>query len=225
MTVSTMRRTRPPEPRVGVSTEDGDLVITRAELERFGNGDARAARKEIRAMLMAEVERKVPQGPTERPKSVRFATIHDEPAVFELVMAEMREVAEPVAPISEDKVIELIKRGTRGKLGFVGVIDGPDGVPVAVSVLVADQWAWSQQYLLQSIIHYVHPDHRKSHHIDALLQFEAWLVDEWSKTWGYRVHLLSSVMSTRRIRSKMLLWERKFTRLGAFFIYPPPQEA
>lgn len=221
MTVTTMRRTRPPEPRVGVSTEDGDLVITRAELERFGSGDAKAARKEIRAMLMAEVERKVPQGPTERPKSVRFATIHDEPAVFDLVMAEMREVAEPIAPIHEDKVIDLIHRGTRGKLGFVGVIDGPEGAPVAVTVLIASQWSWSAQYMLESVVHYVAPDHRKSHHIDDLLNFDKWLAEQASKTWGYEIPLLSSIMTTHRVRAKMLLWNKHFRQIGGFFLHAP----
>ena len=175
------------------------------------------------AMLAAERDRKLPQGPVERPKTVRIANVDDEPALFDLICADLRENAVKVAPIDEDKVIRLLHMATRRTGGICGVIDGPDGVPVALTLMVCDTWYWSKQYFISGVIHYVAPEHRRSHHIDDLLTFDRWTQQSFEELFGYRTYLLSSVLGLTRVREKVNLWRRKFNQVGALFLHPSPE--
>lgn len=207
-----------------ITLEDGSMVIMPDELARFGNGDAQRGRKELRALLNAEIDRKVSDGPVTKPESVRIAGPKDEEALLELLLCDLRENATAVAPIDEERVMSHIQFGTRRKGGIVGVIDGPDGNPVATVVLAPAQWWWSRAYYIQDIVNYVHPDHRQSRHIHDLIQFERWASDEWSRLFGYRIFLLCGVLGYKRVREKMIIYKRKFLQAGAAFLYPAPRE-
>jgi hypothetical protein len=211
-------------PSSWILLTDGSLVITPEELARFGNGDAKRGRRELKLMVEAEREREVSNGPTARPENVRIAVEKDEDAIYELLLQDLRENAVHVAPIDEDKIRDHITAGTRKRGGIVGVIDGIDGNPVAVVILVPNQWWWSRAYYIQDIVNYVHPDHRTSRHIHDLIQFERWAADEWSSKFGYRIYLLCGVLGYKRVREKMIMYKRKFLQAGAAFLYPAPRE-
>lgn len=204
--------------------EDGSLVISAAALSRLGNGDMKEGRRELRRVLGAERDHPVFSGPTAKPANVRMATEKDEKAVFDLIMADLKENAIKVAPVSEDRVCAHIFAATRKKGGMMGLIDGPEGMPVALVLLLPSQWWWSNAYYLQEQITFVHPDHRKSQHVDALLQWARWCADEWTKQWGYRIYMLCGVLGTRRLREKIILYRRKFKAVGMAFLYPPPPD-
>jgi len=202
---------------------DGSLIVSPEQLARLGNGDARRGRRELRLLLAAEREHAVHNGPTERPATVRVPTPKDEKAIFDLLMADLAENgAARIAVVNDDKVAELIMACTRGRGGIAGVIDGPDGTPVAVCALLPHAWWWSKQFYFQDVVCYVHPDHRRSHHIDDLLNFERWAADQMSKNSGHRVWLMTGVLGTKRVREKLVLWRRKFAQAGAAFLYPSP---
>ena len=121
------------------------------------------------------------------------------------------------------QLVAHIQHGTQGKGGMVGVIDGPDGKPVAVVVMVDFQWWWSVQRAFQELVLYVHPDHRRSNHLADLIQFQKWAVDEMTKRSGYRVYLMLGVMGIHKVREKIMLYRRKLSRqVGAAWIYPSP---
>ncbi len=210
-------------PRPGSQTaDDGSLLITEEQLRRFGDGDASRGRRELRLLLENENDKAVYNGPTERPETVRMAGPQDEDAILALLLMDLRENAEHIAPIDEAKVLEHIRAGTRNRAGIVAVIDGPNKVPVAVTILHPFQWWWSKGWYWFEIVNFVHPDHRKSRHIDDLLQFERWAADANTAHMGYTWYLLCGVLGAWRVRATVALYRRKFRQAGAAFVYPAP---
>lgn len=198
------------------------MVVRRIHLERLGGGDARKGKGELLGWLKAWEDREQPKIPAAKPASVRWAGIADEPAVMELLMMDVADNAAHVAIPDPDRMLMHVHLGTRKNGGIVGVIDGPDKRPVAVCIMVPTQWWWSNQWVMQELVCYVHPDHRRTDMIDDLMDFQKWAVDEWSRAQGTRMYLLNGVLGAWRVTSKIRLYSRKFRMAGAAFIYPPP---
>ena len=175
-------------------------------------------------MMAEEKEPKQHKGPTARPASIRMAGPADEMAVFDLVMRDLFENAQHIATIDPLRVMDHIRAGTQRRGGITAVIDGQDGKPVAVTVIVPVQWAFSQAFHAQEVFNYVHPDHRSSRHAEDLIKFGNWCADEWSRNFGYQVYILSSVLTQRKVREKLRFYRRFITQLGAIFLYPSPGE-
>lgn len=204
---------------------DGSMVITPDQIAQFGGGDLKLGRRELRNLLAAERDRKIHRGPAVRPNNVRVATADDVPNIFDLVMLDLQENAAKIAPIDGDKVLRMIRiavTGEGGPKGFACLIDGSEGKPVAVGVVHPVQWWWSNQWFLQEAVTYVHPDHRRSHHIDDLIEFERWAADSFTKNFGYRTYMFFGVMGWKRVRAKIALYRRKLAMTGAAFLYPSP---
>jgi len=218
---------KPPAPaapeQIGTTMPDGSLVITPGQLARFGGGDATKGRRQLRLILAAEREPAIHSGPTAKPASVRIATIKDEPAIHALLMLDLQENAEAVAPVNADKVARHIFACTRQKgEGVIGVIDGPDGTPVAVAILRRCEWWWSNASYWQEIPLFVHPDHRKSTHAAALTDFMRWWTDNFTSNLGYRMFLMCGVLGTKRLHEKAMFYRRRFAQVGWGFLYPAP---
>jgi hypothetical protein len=206
---------------IGTNMPDGSLLITPDQLARLGAGDAKRGKRELRLILAAERDHTIHNGPTVRPPSVRIAGPADEKPLFDLLMLDLNESARDVAVISEERVLAHIRAGTRRKGGIVGVIDGP-GVPVAVTILLPYQWWWSNSHYIQEVVTFVHPDHRRSRHINDLIDFGRWVTEQWSKSFGYKLFMLCGVLGTKRVREKAILYRRRFAQVGAAFLYPSP---
>lgn len=201
---------------------DGSMTILLDALSRFGRGDAGRGRKELRLLMAAEPEGATMSGPTERPTSVRMATEADEQACLALLRLDLAANAAHIAPVDEEKVLATIQTGTRRRGGCVGVIDDKDGKPVAIIILTPCQWWWSNGWYYMETVNFVHPDHRKSRHVDDLLDFSKWASDQMTKTMGTRVWLLCGVLGGWRVQAKIALYRRKFWQAGAAFVYPAP---
>ena len=202
--------------------DDNSLIVTEEQLRRFGNGDAKYGRHELRALLAKEPEGGDERPVIECPKSVRIAGPRDEQACVDLWMMDLQQNAAHVAEIDRDKVEQNVQAGTRRRGAIVGVIDGPE-YPVGLCVLHPMQWHWSQAWFFQEMCSFVHPDHRKSSHADDLLQFQKWFSHAQSKGFGYRVYVLNGVLGAWRVHGKIALYRRRFRQVGAAFLYPAPQ--
>lgn len=213
----------PQSPKAaGTSTsEDGSMLVSVEALARFGNGDPAQGRKDLRLLLAAERETPAWSGPTARPQSVRMAVPADEEALLALLLTDLKANAAHIALVSEERVMHHIQAGTRRRGGVVGVI-GPVGAPIACVIIVPIQWWWSNSWHLLEVASYVHEDHRRSRHVDDLLDFAKWVSDDMSKGFGYLTPLICGVMGAWRVRSKIALYGRKFWQVGAAFIYPAP---
>lgn len=212
----------PEEHPVGTPMPDGSLLITAEQLARLGNGDAKRGRRELRLLLEAERDPVVFDGPTPKPDTVRIATTHDEDAILELMLMDVRENAAHIAPIHEDRILAHIRSATHKLGSIIGVIDGPDKKPVAVTMLIPAQWWFSKAYYIHEALNYVHPDHRRSKHIHDLIQFGRWVGDEWSKNAGFRIFTLFNVLAAKRTREKSMLYSRKLAKAGTVYLYPSP---
>lgn len=204
---------------------DGSLLITSEQLARFGNGDATEGRKQLRLVLEIDTDRPE-HTPAEIvcPPSIRMAGPADEPAILELLLLDLRENAEHIATIDEDRVMETIRAGTRQRGGLVAVIDDQDRKPIAVTVLHPVAWWWSNSFHWFEIVNFVHVDHRRSHHADDLLKFQRWASDSMSKKMGHRFYLVAGVLGAWRVRAKIALYRRYFQQAGAAFVWPTPPQ-
>ena len=207
----------PPWPDAHSAESANGAVVTAEQLARLGYGDRDVGLRQLRLIIAAETERKVSKGPTAKPSSVRVAGPDDEAAILSRLLEDIAENASHIAPPSEARI-----RAYLGPGAIVGVIDGDDGQPAAVCIVVGVQWWWSDHWYLMEVCNYVHPDHRRSSHIDDLIDFERWLSDQWSAQYGYRVYLVAGVMGTRRLRAKIALYWRRMTEVGRAYLYPPP---
>lgn len=210
----------PPWPDAQSAEAANGVVIPAEQIAKLGGGDRDAGLRQLRLILACETERKVSAGPTARPGNVRLAGPGDEAAILSRLLEDVAENASHIAPPSEDRIRTYIDTETRRSI--VGVIDGNDGLPAAICVLIGAQWWWSDHWYLMEVCNYVHPDHRRSTHIDDLIDFERWLSDQWSEQYGYRVYLMTGVMGTRRLRAKIAMYWRRMTEVGRAFLYPPP---
>jgi hypothetical protein len=205
-----------------ITLEDGSIVVSAAHLARFGGGDVAVGRTRLRDLIRAEYQPKVFDGPTEKPANVRAATSKDEPAILRLLLQDAEENAAHVAPVDEARIAKQIQACSPKYQGVIGLIDGPDGEPVACTLLVRFQWWWSQAWAYQEVVTYVHPDHRRARHVHDLLQFQRWWVDAMTRGFGYRVYLMCGVLGVHRVAAKIALYRRKFRQAGSVFVYPSP---
>jgi hypothetical protein len=210
----------PPWPDAQSAEAANGAVVTAEQLAKLGAGDRNAGLRQLRLIIACETERKVGSGPTAKPSNVRLATLADEPAILSRLLEDVAENASHIAPPSEARIMAYLDTSSRRSI--VGVIDGDDGLPAAVCILIGAQWWWSDQWYLMEVCNYVHPSARHSTHIDDLLDFERWLSDQWSEQYGYRVYLMTGVMGTRRLRAKIAMYWRRMTEVGRAFLYPPP---
>lgn len=202
--------------------EEGGLYITREQLEKFGEGNSKWARRELRAFLTMDRAAPTSQTPRDYPKAVRIAGSQDDAAILELLLVDLRENAAFIAPIDEDRVKAVISRGTNRRNGYAGVIDGADGKLVAVTILVESQWWWSSGWYLEEAVTYVHSDHRHSHHSDALMTFGEWVTERHSKAFGYQIYFMCGVLGLTRFWAKTAKYRRKYMQVGSAFLYPSP---
>lgn len=214
----------PDEAPVGSIHEDGFLV-TNEQLAMLGGGDVKRGRRVLRNLIADERDRKPINGPVARPANVRIATEADEQAIFDLLIMDLEENAEAVAPTNRERVANQIIRATRhvGQ-GTIGLIDGPHGFPVATIGLYVDQWWWSTAYYFVKVWDFVHPDHRQSGFSQDLIRFGQWFTDDFSRQFGYRVYELAGVLATRRVHDKARLYRRMANMVGIMTLYPAVPE-
>lgn len=151
--------------------------------------------------------------PTARPVAVRVASPADEQAVFDVLMLLAEENA--MSPVSETKVIEAIRKGTRRDGGMVGIIDAPDRSIAATIGIVHGSWWYTQSWHCEELWSFVHPAHRKdgNNYARDLINFGKW----WSEQMG--LPFLMGVLSNKRTEGKVRLYRRTIPCVGALFLH------
>jgi hypothetical protein len=202
---------------------DGSLVIPPEKCARFSaTGDVAEGRRELRFLIEAENDREVRLGPTVHPANIRIAGPADEQAIFDLLMLDVQENAARIAQPDPERIMWHIQMGTQLK-GFVcGVIDGPDGKPVAVTIMMPMQWWFSREWFYYEVVSFVHPDHRKSRYAHDIIAFQRSMGDKLSQNYGHRVYVMMGILGLKRVREKTILMKRKMRQVGSAFLYPCP---
>jgi len=156
---------------------------------------------------------------TDYPTIVRMARPSDEEAILQLAITNNRENG--IAPLSLEKMRAMFRRAvepTEQTPCVIGVIED-NGVLAATIGIVLTQWWYSDQWHLEEIWNYVHPEYRFAHRNGGvgygmkLLEFAKWV----SESMGYP--LLIGVLSTTRTAAKVRLYQRQVPSVGALFLY------
>lgn len=141
---------------------------------------------------------------------VRIANSADEAGIFSLLLMMHRECG--LFSISDHKVRETLRKGTKQEGGIIGVVDGPDGIQATVGLTIMQAWH-SDDWFLNELWSFVHPTHRKDGHAPKLLNFSKWCSD------NMLLPLLIEMVSNKRTEAKMRLIKRSMPYGGAFFIH------
>lgn len=148
---------------------------------------------------------------TDQTSTVRIATEADIPQIFELCRLLHEENG--VASMSLERVGEMIRNGVDRNRGVIGVI-GPSGALEGCISLVIDALWYTDDPHVSELFNFVHPDHRKSGHAKALIEFAKSTVD------ALGVPMFIGVVSNDRTEAKIRLYERQLGKpAGAFFIH------
>lgn len=143
---------------------------------------------------------------------VRLATPADEAELLKLCRLLHEENG--LFPMEDDMVLETIQKGINKTGGVIGVIGAPNNLEGMICMEVGNFW-YSRQPHLMELFNFVHPDHRRSNHAKALIEFA-------KKCAGEDVRLVIGIISNERTKAKIKLYERQLgPQAGAFFVYPP----
>ena len=147
------------------------------------------------------------------PSVVRLATTEDLPELMKL--CHMLHDENGIFSMDDDMVLETLQLGTNRKGGIIGVIGTEQHLEGMIYMQVSNFWYSRQPYLVE-LFNFVHPDHRKSNHAKALIEFAKNCTDD-------KLRLVIGIISNERTKAKVKLYERSLGQpAGAFFVYPPP---
>lgn len=150
------------------------------------------------------------------PANVRLATEADEGALFDCLMA-LNEDNGYGLPVSEQRVMEQMRLGTRRQGGIIGIVTSESGrIEGTVGIFISQPW-YTDTYILEERWLFVRPDSRNGHIHTDLFNFVKWAratMEENTKTpWIAAI----SVTSMKRLPAKMRLWSRHARHVGAIF--------
>ena len=157
------------------------------------------------------------------PSTVRAATPGDWDEIYKLFRLLHKENG--MFSSSESKVDwllerilypELIAQDDPGLRGFLGVI-GPEGALEAFILMVIASYWYTDEIHLEELATFVHPNHRRSKHAHALLQYSKHLSDATS------IPLLIGIISNKRTEAKVRLYRKHLPETGSFFLYNAQQ--
>lgn len=161
------------------------------------------------------------------PSIVRPGVPDDEPEIWRLFR--MHHAENALYPISERKVgfyldrvlhPERISPEDDGPRGVIGVIGNVGTLEAAIMLVLGSAW-YTDEIGLDDCMSYVDPEHRKSDHAKALMDYSKNIVDQVRAQGHASFRMILGIVSTKRTAAKIRLYERKFPVLGAYFVYPP----
>jgi GNAT superfamily N-acetyltransferase len=77
---------------------------------------------------------------------------------------------------------------------------------------------YSDTWTLDEHLNFVDPAHRSSSHAKALISYAKHCADQIG------IRLVIGVLSTKRTKAKVRLYERQLTPAGCFFVHPAPAD-
>lgn len=149
---------------------------------------------------------------SEQFNGVRIAGPEDENEIFDLLMLHYTENG--MAQINSEKVTAVIRRGTRKEGGVIGVVPGDRGIKASIGLQLS-QWWYTNDYHLEEMWNFVHPEHRRSRHAKNLILWAKWMSDQM------HVPAVMGILTVTRLEPKMRLMQRQCPQIGALFAYGP----
>ena len=148
---------------------------------------------------------------TEKPINVRPANTDDKPKIYDLLMHLYAENAP--FKLCEHKVREVIRRGCDENGIILGVVDAPDGTIAASIGGLFAQWWHTEDWHIDEMWNYVHPDHRRSSHAKDLIAYMKWVAEQMNMS----LHM--GIITGTKMEAKIRLYRRQIQPVGALFIH------
>lgn len=148
---------------------------------------------------------------TDKPLNVRAARPEDEDNIFKLLCLLYDENAP--FQMSEKKVRRMIAEGARDRSVIIGVIDAPDGtIAGSVGALFA-QWWHTEDWHIDEMWNFVHPEHRKSSYARDLISYMKWVSERMEMS----LHM--GIITATKMEAKIRLYRRQMLPVGALFVH------
>lgn len=148
-------------------------------------------------------------------KQVRCALPDEEEQIMDLCRRLHQENG--LFTLHEGRVRDIIRMATSKKGGFLGVIGEPGEKIEGIICMIISLFWYSEDWHLEELFSYVHPDFRKSTNAKNLISFAKRCSDE------LKIPLVIGVISNDRTEQKVRLYQRQFDKAnGAFFVYGSP---
>lgn len=135
-------------------------------------------------------------------------------------------------PLNEAKVQYYLDRVLRpqnipandmGPRGVIGVIGRPSNLQAAIMLVLGSPW-YSDEITMDDCMSFVDKRYRQSGHAKALLRYSKNIVDKIRST-NPDFKMILGVLSTIRTAEKVRLYSREMKPVGAYFMYPAPEES
>lgn len=151
--------------------------------------------------------------PMSRPKNVRIADVSDYALVMDFCA--MLNIENASAKLDVSRLQEVVSLGLQHKNGVIAIVMDDNGAPVGCVCLALDQWDYSLSWHYTEMWVFIHPNHRKSHYAQDVLNFCKW----WAEQSGLPVTV--GIMSRDRTKAKMRFYAQKMKPLEVFFWHDP----
>lgn len=135
-----------------------------------------------------------------------FRLLYKENAVFSMSEPKLNWILQRVL------YPQLIPQNDTGLRGYIGVIGEPGNLEAFILMIIASYW-YTDELHLEELATFVHPNHRRSRHAQALLNYSKKMSD------AIGIPLLIGIISNKRTESKVRLYRKHFPEAGSFFLY------
>lgn len=144
-------------------------------------------------------------------KGVRLANSQDEDRLYEFLVKYLYN-ENALFPMSEEKVRSHIRSTLQPMTGACGIIEGPNGIEASIGMTIGSPW-YSNEWYLDEIWTYVHPDYRKSDRAKRLIDFAKWV------STNVKIPVVVGIVTRKRLEPKIRLFQRQMQQVGAWFVY------
>lgn len=135
-----------------------------------------------------------------------FRLLHKENGVFDLSEQKLEFILRRVL---YPHLIPQDDLGLRGYLGVIGELGALEGF---ILLVIGSYW-YTDQLHLEELATFVHPNHRRTKHAQALLNYSKKMAD------ATNIPLLIGIVSNQRTEAKIRLYKKHFPEAGSFFLY------
>jgi hypothetical protein len=148
---------------------------------------------------------------------VRRAELRDREPVLEICRRNHKENGQ--FSLSMTKVESMVDKAFNRGGAIVGLVGGHNRIEGAILLSVGQFW-YTDDWCVEEIFNYVHPEFRKSTHARDMIDFGKRCSDELA------IPLVIGVVSNERTRAKMELYRRRLGEpVGGYFIHRPASAA
>ena len=143
---------------------------------------------------------------------VRPAVPEDRPEIWQ--MCRELHAENGIFGFDEDCVNAMLDKHYQRTGGIIGVIGSTGRLEASCCLVFADIWHSKSDTHIEEIWNYVKPAYRKSHNVDALMEFSK------AASLKIGVPLMAGVITNKHTAAKVRLYQRHYgTPAGAFFVY------